>query len=356
MLLIFILRRRDGDSPIYGEIAMAKVVRMVDIAQKLGVSTVTVSKALAEQKGVSEEMREKIKKLAEEMGYKPPSANRKEKKNSYNVGVLVAETYIERYATFYWEFYQAIITAAAKVNCFVLLEVLEVPDENTLPDVKLITENKVDGLIVLGSISSDYLLKLKQSYSLPLVFMDFYDNKLREDCVISNSFYGTYQLTNYLFDKGHEKIAFVGTVLATDSITDRYLGYQKSLMEHGYQIYNEWVIPDRDERRRVFENIELPEYMPTAFVCNSDLTASNLIRILQEKGLRVPKDISVVGYDDYLHPGLCDVGITTYSVDMERMAQTGISIMVKKMSGKAYHAGIHVVEGVMVERESVAQR
>ena len=100
---------------------MAKGIRMADIAQKLGVSTVTVSKALGDQKGVSDELREKIKQLAEEMGYKVPVSNSAEEKKSYNIGVLVSSIYIEKYATFYWEFYQSLTIAAAKVNCFVLL-------------------------------------------------------------------------------------------------------------------------------------------------------------------------------------------------------------------------------------------
>lgn len=74
-----------------------------------------------------------------------------------------------------------------------------------------------------------------------MVYMDFYDKQLQEDCVISNSFYGAYYMTNYLFRMGHEKIGFVGTVLATESIMDRYLGYRKSLMEHGVQERPDWV-------------------------------------------------------------------------------------------------------------------
>ena len=75
---------------------MAKAVKLADIAEQLGVSTVTVSKALSGQKGVSEAMREKIKQLADELGYKQPSAVKKEKSvKSYNIGVLVSEKYLD---------------------------------------------------------------------------------------------------------------------------------------------------------------------------------------------------------------------------------------------------------------------
>ena len=257
---------------------MAKGVRMSDIAKQLGVSTVTVSKALAQQKGVSEEMREKIRVLAEELGYKTPSTIKNENHRSYNIGVLVAEAYIEKYATFYWEFYQKINTSAVKENCFVILEVLENIAEKELYVPKMIQEEKIDGLLILGSVQTSYLKMLQEYSPVPVVYMDFYDKHMNEDCVISNNFYGGYKITNYLFEKGHKKIGFVGTILATESIMDRYLGYQKALMEHEEEIRRDWILQDRDQFRGSYEKITLPDELPTAFVCNCDLTASKIGR------------------------------------------------------------------------------
>lgn len=334
---------------------MAKGVRMSDIAQRLGVSTVTVSKALADQKGVSEEMRERIKALAEEMGYKPPVSNRQEAKRSYNIGVIMAEIYVEKYATFYWEFYQKIITCAVQENCYVILEVLDADREQELEEPKLVQEDKIDGLIILGSIRSKYLRMLKKKCKVPVVYMDFYDKQLQEDCVISNSFYGAYYMTNYLFQMGHEKIGFVGTALATESIMDRYLGYRKSLMEHGVQERADWVIKDREDESSAycFDKIPLPGEMPTAFVCNSDLTASRMVKSLLEAGYRVPEDVSLVGYDDWLYPGLCDVPISTYSVNMPQMAKAGIDILVRRIGGDDSRCNMQIVEGEIVLRDSV---
>ena len=88
---------------------MAKAVKLADIAGQLGVSTVTVSKALSGQKGVSEELREKIKTLADEMGYKQPSARRREHAvKSYNIGVLIAEHWLDKYDSFYLQMYQQV--------------------------------------------------------------------------------------------------------------------------------------------------------------------------------------------------------------------------------------------------------
>ena len=331
---------------------MAKSVRMADIAKQLGVSTVTVSKALSNQKGVSEEMREKIKALAEEMGYKASTAAKGEVRRSYNIGLVVMETYIEKYSSFYWEFYQRINMSASRENCFVILEVLEANSERDLVVPKVVQENKIDGLMILGRLTTEYLTMLQKKAAVPVVYMDFYDQKVKTDSVISNSFYGAYNITSYLLELGHRKIGFVGTLLATESITDRYLGYIKAMIENGEKPKDEWLIQDRESHIRIFEKLALPADMPTAFVCNSDLTASGLIKTLNEKGYKVPEDISVVGYDDYLYPGLCDIGITSYSVDMERMAQAGMEILVQRIEGSTQPCGMQVVEGKLVIRES----
>lgn len=333
---------------------MAKGVRMSDIAQRLGVSTVTVSKALADQKGVSEEMRGRIKALAEEMGYKAPASVRQDTKRSYNIGVIMSEIYAEKYATFYWEFYQKIITCAGQENCYVILEMLDSAREKELEEPKLVQGDRIDGLIILGSIQTKYLQMLKKKCGVPVVYMDFYNKQLQEDCVISNSFYGAYYMTNYLFQMGHRRIGFVGNILATESIMDRYLGYLKSLMEHGAEVRKDWVLRDREDNSMFcFDTVALPEELPTAFVCNSDLTASRVVRSLREAGCRVPEDISLVGYDDWLYPGLCDVPITTYSVDMTRMAETGIDLLVRRIDGDNSHSNMQIIEGEIVIRDSV---
>lgn len=336
---------------------MAKTVKLEDIAKRAGVSTVTVSKALAGQKGVSEEMRAKIKALADEMGYVQPSRTRKTgARKSYNIGLLIEESYMDKYDSFYWQMYQQIATKAIERECFTLMEVVNRQTEDIPELPKLLKERKVDGVIVLGKMQKEFLTMLKGSTSIPVVYMDFTDEERDVDAVVSDSFYGAYELTNYLFSMGHEKIAYVGTVLATTSITDRYLGYVKSMIEHGAILREDWRIDDRDIRSGYIdvENLlQIPEDMPTAFVCNCDLTAGKLINKLQAQGYRVPEDVSVVGYDNYIYPGICDVEITTYEVDLGEMAKRVTCVLLDRMQGHAATAGTHIVEGHLVVKNSV---
>lgn len=339
---------------------MAKTVKLADIAEKVGVSTVTVSKALSGQKGVSEEMREKIKQLADELGYRSPSENKRQTtEKQYNIGVIIQEVYLDKYDSFYLMMYQELNKRAVARGCFTLLESMS--RESVLSNVMplLVQEKKVDGLIVVGDMTQTYMEHLEEKAGIPVVCMDFYNDTINLDTVISNSFYGTYALTNYLFQMGHKKIAYVGTVGTTNSITDRYLGYVKSLLEHHIEVRKDYVIGDRDTktgRMDLDKYYQLPEDMPSAFVCNCDLAASYLIRKLRANGYRVPEDISVVGFDNYLFPGLCDIGITTYEVNIGEMARRVVHKIVRKIANENYTAGVFIVDGHMVIKDSVTRK
>ena len=340
---------------------MAKAIKMADIAQVMGVSTVTVSKALSNQKGVSEELRAKIKQKAAEMGYRTTSVLGQEhaKRNvSYTIGAIVADRFLDKYDSFYWTLYQEVATVAVQRGCFTMLELLQSEDESRMIMPKLLQEKKTEGLVIIGRLKKDYLDRLMEYADIPVLFLDFYEKSGQCDSVVSNSYFGMYAMTNYLFDMGHEDIGFMGNVLSTDSVTDRYFGYVKSLYEHNVDVNPDWVINDRDPdtgRSDGGFKVLLPERMPTAFVCNCDVAAAMLVRALEEAGYKVPEDISVVGYDNYQPPGLCDVRITTYEVDMREMAKRTVKNMIRKISGDHYKQGVYIVNGRIIHKDSVMQ-
>ncbi|MBO4749867.1 MAG: substrate-binding domain-containing protein [Lachnospiraceae bacterium] len=336
---------------------MKKAVTMSDIAKRLGVSTVSVSKALSGQKGVSEPVREQIIALAREMGYRSIHATSEaEKETSYRIGVLVPSSALATFDSFYWRLYQAVSEKAIARNCFSGYENLteDMTEQKILP--RLVLDKMVDGLIVIGKPGKGYEEFLKERAGMPLVFLDFYDTSSEVDCIVSDSFYGTYLLTSHLLEMGHRDIAFVGTLFSTESITDRYLGFQKAMMERGLRVPEDHVIPDRetqDATDKSFRTFTFPKKMPTAFVCNCDVTAGTLIRNLKEIGYKVPQDVSVTGFDDYPNEKDLGAAITTYAVDLQAMAKEAVKSLIRQMSGESFQKGIHVVEGSIVYRESV---
>lgn len=339
---------------------MAKEVTLADIGRQVGVSTVTVSKALSGQKGVSDEVRQQIVDTAKSLGYEKKSRVRRERAEtgSFNIGVLIADRYMGKYSSFYVKMFQEVAACAVNRGSFAFMEPVSDSDESDIVMPALVQEEKADGIIVIGKLDDSYLSQLRIQSGVPVIYLDFSTMESGAEAVISDSFYGSYFMTNYLFDHGHRKIGFVGTINATESITDRFLGYMKSLMEHDRTTKDAVVLEDRDrETGEIDEDrfFDLPAKrdMPTAFVCNCDITASTLIHKLRANGYRVPDDISVVGYDNYIYPGLCDIAITTYEVDVRSMAQKAVHMMLHKLEGRPYHGGVQIVEGRIIEKDSV---
>lgn len=330
-----------------------KNVTMKDIAEKLGVSVVAVSKALHNKEGVSEALRAKIFRTANEMGYRYNARTAlPEERLSHNIAVVVAERFFQE-DSFYFKYFKCISAILQEQGYYSVYQALSWHDEQGLVFPQAYRDGNVDAFIILGQICKDYS-RLLTNTGLPVVCLDFYDDQSGVDCIIGNSFYASYEITNYLIGYEHRKIAFVGNIRSTSSIQDRYLGYYKSLLEHGIPLKNEYVIPDRDGTGSYIE-LELPREMPTAFVCNCDEIACRLIAKLQEMGYKVPEDISVVGFDNSVYSTISTPQITTVEVSIEEMSKLAVSTILKKINNPSYTCGRIHINGRIIYRNSVAK-
>src|SRR5690625_5234875 len=334
---------------------MKKNITMRDIADKLKVSSVTVSKALNDKDGVGEDLRAKIKEVADEMGYRINAAAKSMRDGqSYNIGVIIPERFAGLAQSFYLQMYQYISMGLEKYNYSGIMHLLTSDDEenNQLP--KIYYEKKVDGFIVLGQTNKKYLKTIK-STNVPIVFLDFYDEYDDVDSVITDNFFGAYELTNYLIRQGHEEIGFIGNLYSTSSIKDLFLGYFKSILVYNIKIDQKSIVDDRDEKGAYIE-IDLPRKLPSAFVCNCDQVAHNLIRKLKETGYNVPEDCSVVGFDNDIYATITEPNLTTVEVDVEEMANTAVRFIVEKLKDPTISNGRVSVKGNIIYRDSVKAR
>ena len=329
-----------------------KAVTMSDIAKAMNVSTVTVSKALGDRDGVSAELRERIKQKATEMGYRVHAGTHGAKDGlTYNIGIIVAKHFISDASSFYWIVYRYIVELLQKQNYYGMLEVVN--DHNGMEEIpNSVLDHKVDGLIVLGQLSDEYISKLI-SHQLPTVFRVFYGSREDADAVLSDNFYGAYMLTSHLIENGHRRIGFLGSIGSTSSIQDRYLGYYKALLENRIPLRQDWVIGDRSNESDIFPEFTLPQDMPTAFVCNCDETAYKLVNQLKNAGYSVPEDISVVGYDNHIYSTICNPRLTTIDVNSRVMSTEAVDIILHKIRDVNYRRGRTLVTGKLVRRESV---
>ena len=327
---------------------MGKPVRMADIAEKLDISVVSVSKALAGKPGVSEEMRAKIVALAREMGYESGKV-RPDVVGSGNIGVLVADRFFDENA-FYTSLYRSLVIQSGEEGFACMIEIITREAELAARLPALVTGRKVDGLVVMGNLDLPYIMALR-SCGIPGILLDFNVPGHAFDCVLSDNMGGGYTVTRHLLDQGYTEIGYVGTILSTSSIMERYLGYQRALRGAGIVPREEWLVEDRDGDGR-FIPLCLPERLPQAFVCNCDEVAFHLVETLRQMGLRVPEDVAVCGYDDYRFATLSIPQLTSYRVDVERMAAAAVRQLGQKLRLETAEPLSCIVPGHLVVRES----
>ncbi len=387
-------------------------VTLSAIAQQLGTSTVTVYNALNGKGAISPELRQKIIQTAQELGYqrrtkaKAVASRAEEAQGASNdplrpllqpypsadagpeplgaaeaitspnrqIGLVIAQRYLSVGTSFYWHLYQYTATTAARFG--LASTIVQVSDEQVengqLPHLlNLLTcasSNKalqLDGLIIMGPFAHDYL-KLLAQLPIPCTLLDYYDEELELSAVLSHNYINSYQITRYVIKKGHTRLGFIGTRQGFDNIADRFYGFERALLLSDLALNPEWVIDDRDpEHGTIYEQMPLPEsfvpaeharvpeHMPTALVCNCDYSAAILQRTLLQRGFRVPEDISLVGYDNFLPDLSIAPELTTLDVNLQRMAQFAVSNIVQLLAGQQPTPHLRRLEGFIIERSSV---
>lgn len=323
---------------------------MRDIGREIGVSVATVSKAMAGKPGMSEEMRRRILDKAEEMGYQLPASGGEDAQKSVDLGILVPEAFFGA-NSYYADVYKGLVQQVTEAGHFTLVELIGQEAEETLTLPKMLDHRRVSGIIMLGQPRREYYRMIAQQ-GIPVVFLDFYDEQASADAVVGDNSYGCYRLTSHLIKNGHSRIGFVGNYRATSSIMDRYLGFYRAMLSHELPVRDEWIIMDRYPDNRLLEELPLPEVLPTAFVCNCDVVARRLINQLSEKGLRVPEDISVTGYDDFEMERAPGPGISTFRVDRYAMVDVAVKTLLDRCAGSNKPFGRTVIGGQTVYRES----
>jgi len=334
---------------------MSEKIRLSDIAARFNVSTVTVSKALSGKDGVGEELRDEIKRVAEEMGYCGkslfPKISAPAKKSTGNVGIVIPKRFFSPSASYYWYLFNYLSTELLEKNFYPIMELVSQEEEDNLELPHILQDKKVDGLVLLGQVSEAYVKKTAESCR-NLLLLDFYTKDSSFTSVLADNFYYSWLITTKAIQLGHKNLRFVGTYNATSSIQDRFLGFAKALFDAGLSVSKEDIIPDRDEKGLDIPLV-IPEPLPEVFVCNCDATAIKLIAALKEKGIRVPEDTSVTGFDNYTVNNADTVPLTTIYIRPEETAAQAATLISSMIRGEEYKKGRHLAGGSLIMRESL---
>lgn len=331
-----------------------------DIARLAGVSVSTVSRALNDTGPVDEETRERILALSTRLDYRPSAlAQGLVTQRTKTIMLLVPD--VANY--FFAEIVQEMSSMCREHEYRVLLG-------NTVnrPDVEreylnMMKDRAVDGAILIPMSCAenlDVFMHLARA-NFPMVLVDRTLERLKMSYVLVDNVRGADMVVDYLYGKGHRKMAFIGGDINEVKATGgRFRGFMKGLESRNCPVRTDYVFlnrpsPDRGAVDAVDQMLRLPD-PPSAVFADNDLTAIACIAALRRKGCRVPDDVAVVGFDNINISAFVDVPLTTVSQPKRKIAELAVELVLEHIDftheGKEYPIRECMLMPELVVRES----
>lgn len=334
------------------------MVTMKDIALRYGVSVATVSKALNNQKDIGEKTRDEIRAIAKEMGYTPNALAKQLKTNkTYNIGVLFVD---EGHSGLTHDYFSNVLDqfknkVESKGYNLTFINSCKESDER-LTYLEQTRSKNFDGVIIACvNFKDPEVIELLES-SVPLVIID---HAMENRCsIVSDNTKGMNDLTEYIINKGHRKIAYIygDDTSVTDS---RIKSFKNTCIKHGIEIPQNYLC--KSSYRNMRKSYEATEELldgsdcPTCIIYPDDFSALGGISCLMNRGLKIPEDISVAGYDGLSVVRHFRPKITTIKQNTKGIGEAAASKLIDLIENKdSTKIEVITIEGEVFEGESIS--
>ncbi|MCC3377151.1 LacI family DNA-binding transcriptional regulator [Cohnella sp. REN36] len=338
-------------------------MKIEDIAKLANVSKSAVSLALNGKPGVSPETRDKILKIVQDTGYIQRSqlhAQQVYRSNRFlrlaaltNSGIVLDE-YEKQ--PFFTELIRHIEDQCSSYGYSLLFSSIQ-GDQLAGEIQRLAADYEASGLILLGTNLSRDQVALVSEHVKNLVVLDTCYESLAADFVVMNNFMGGYQAASHLIELGHRRIGYAQSKSRMYNFDARRRGFEAALEEHGLSISKEHlftlaptVVSPQEEFVQAWSALS---ERPTALFCECDYMAISVIKSAHELGIRVPDELSVVGFDNISEAEVITPELTTIQVEKEKIAALAVERLVRltENEGKNLHLKT-LVDTSLVERKS----
>ena len=335
------------------------MVSLKMIAEKCGVSPATVSKALNDQKDVSEETKKRIQAQAKEMGYFPNAAARSLKtKHSYNLGVLFKE---EADRGLQHEYFSGVLNSLkvqAEKQGYDITFINSCFENRKMTYYEHCKYRNFEGVaIVCADFNDPEVLELMNS-EIPTVTIDY----IHENCtaVSSNNIRGLEELVRYIHSKGHERIAYIHGQIGSSVTKNRLASFYRTMDELGLEVPDEYICTadylEIQEAGRQTEKLLKLKEPPTCILYPDDVSLIGGRNVIAKMGLQIPADISVAGYDGTRMSQLFYPRLTTIRQDTDRVGAEAAKRLIDAIEKpKTTLIERVVIEGTLLEGESVGK-
>lgn len=331
------------------------MVTIKDIAKKANLSPSTVSRALNDNPVINEETRERVKKIAEEMGYERNELARGLVKGGIGaIGLIIPDIT----NPFFAEVARGVEDAANKRGYGVILCNTDEDPNKERGYKKLLQRKRVNGLILTSVTVDDPYMNLTESPThLPLVLVSRIWKETDISYIAVDDYKGAKMAVEYLISLGHRRIGFIGGPKNISPSQDRMRGYKEALEEHNIPLQTEitsYADFTREAGRRVMKRYLKLSDPPTAIFAANDMIALGAIEAIEEEGLLVPDDISVIGYDDISYASLPRIMLTTVAQPMYDMGFMAAEYILDVVEGKRKEKLQKILRPKLVVRKTCA--
>ena len=324
-----------------------------DVAKKAGVSTATVSRIINGQSGYTAETKQKVINIIQEMGYKPNAIARGlVNKRTNTIGVLLPNL-SSRLAS---SLLKGIEKSAHQLDYSVIICDTESDGKRTIEYLDVLTEKQIDGIIItsewLTNVYEEAIVKMKT----PVVLVLTASSHLQIPYIKVDDYHASYQATKYLIEKGHDKIGMIsGSKNDKLAGLPRIEGYRKAMSDHHLKISDNYITyGDFAYKSGMRCMDELLEKSPeiTAVFAASDEMAVGALSCAYRKGIKVPYDLSIIGYDDTQDAEMAIPPLTTVHQPIYEMGKIAVEMLLNTKDT----VGSIIMPHHIVERDSVRIR
>ncbi len=325
-----------------------------DVARLAGVSTTTVSHVINKTRFVAEATQEKVNKAVDELNYAPSAVARSLKCNSTRtIGMLVTQST----NLFFSEVIDGVESYCYRQGYTLILCNTGGIYEKQRDYIRMLAEKRVDGILVMCSDLTEELKEMLDRHAdIPKVVMDWGPESSQADKIMDNSEEGGYIATKYLIDNGHTKIACLSGHFEKLACQERILGYRRAMAEAKIPVNEDWILEGNfecDTAVLVADKITAMDERPTAVFCFNDTMALGLMSRLQQNGIKIPDDISVVGYDNIELAEYFSPPLTTIHHPNRSVGKNAFDILLVRIKDKEHEKRIFEMQPELVVRCTV---
>ncbi len=332
-------------------------VTIKDVAKRAGVSPSTVSRVIADHPRISPKTKEAVRQIMAEQGYYPNAIARSlVNQTSDSIGVIRSRLTEETFANpFFPAVIQGISSVAHKHRLNLVLSTSTTFEQEDEECLNLLRQRRVDGVVLLASHRNDQLIPRLTRDKFPFVLIGRYEGSEAINWVNNDNIEDAKTAVRYLLDKGHREIACLDGDPRYVVSSDRLLGYEIVLREHGIEARKDLVHHSafsveggyQATRRLLKRNQAF-----SALFAVDDLVAIGAMRALQEQGIKVGTDVAVVGFNDTILGASVQPSLTSVRVPIYKLGQIAVQMLTAQIYGSGVYPDHQMLPASLVVRDS----